>query len=323
LQSPLFIAALAVLFTLIALNLAGLFEFGTLLPSGLASMRLRHPLADSALTGALAVAVASPCTAPFMGAALGYALTLSAAAALAVFTALGLGLAFPYLAITLVPRLGALLPRPGRWMDTLKQLLAFPLLATVVWLTWVASLQSGPPAVAAILGMLVVLGFAAWAGRQWSGTWSRLVTATAVTAALVVGGSVGSMTPPPTATGAASGWEPYSTARLQALIAEGRPVFVDFTAAWCVTCQVNERLVLARPVVREKMRALGVVPVRADWTTSDPDVTRALQQFGRDGVPLYVLYSGREDDPPRILPQLLTTDIVITELEELDRRSRT
>jgi len=323
LQSPAVVAGLAALFFWMALMLLDVTTAGGAL------MGLGNRLATSGgyrgafFTGILATIVATPCSAPFMGTALGYALVQPPAVALAVFTALGLGLAFPYLAITLVPRLGALLPRPGRWMDTLKQLLAFPLLATVVWLTWVASLQSGPPAVAAILGMLVVLGFAAWAGRQWSGTWSRLVTATAVTAALVVGGSVGSMTPPPTATGAASGWEPYSTARLQALIAEGRPVFVDFTAAWCVTCQVNERLVLARPVVREKMRALGVVPVRADWTTSDPDVTRALQQFGRDGVPLYVLYSGREDDPPRILPQLLTTDIVITELEELDRRSRT
>jgi thiol:disulfide interchange protein DsbD len=274
-------------------------------------------------TGVLATVVATPCSAPFMGTALGYALVQPPAVALGVFTALGFGLAFPYLAIALVPRLGGLLPRPGAWMDTLKQLLAFPLLATVVWLTWVASVQSGPPAVATILAMLVLLGFAAWAGRRWQGGWARLVTASAVVAALATGASLGGAPSTPATTTHASGWEPYSTARLETLLAEGRPVFVDFTAAWCVTCQVNERLVLEKPVVQEKMRALGVVPVRADWTTSDPDVTRALQRFGRDGVPLYVLYSGREDDPPRILPQLLTTDIVITELEGLDRRKDT
>src|SRR6185503_5517562 len=257
------------------------------------------------------------CSAPFMGTALGYALVQPPAVALGVFTALGLGLAFPYLAITVVPRIGTRLPRPGPWMDTLKQLLAFPLLATVAWLTWVASVQSGPGAVAAILAMLVLLGFAAWAGRRWDGRWGRVAAASAIVAALIVASSIHRTTAPSTT---ASGWEPYSTARLQALLDEGRPVFVDFTAAWCVTCQVNERLVLGRPAVRDKIRALGVIPVRADWTTPDPDVTRALQQFGRDGVPLYVLYSGREDDPPRILPQLLTTEIVITELEELDRR---
>jgi thiol:disulfide interchange protein DsbD len=255
-----------------------------------------------------------------MGAALGYALVQPPAIALAVFTALGLGLAFPYLAITFVPSLGRRLPRPGRWMDTMKQLLAFPLLATVVWLVWVASLQSGPPAVAAMLAMLVLLGFAAWAGRHWSGRWARVAAASAVVAALVVAGSIERAETP---AASHAGWERYTTARLDELLAARRPVFVDFTAAWCVTCQVNERLVLAHPRVRERMRALGVVPVRADWTTPDPDVTRALQQFGRDGVPLYVLYSGREDEPPRILPQLLTTDMVITELDELDRRSRT
>jgi thiol:disulfide interchange protein DsbD len=120
-----------------------------------------------------------------------------------------------------------------------------------------------------------------------------------------------------------AGWEPYSSSRLGEYLAADVPVFVDFTAAWCVTCQVNERLVLARPAVQERMRQLGVVAVRADWTTPDPDITRALQQFGRDGVPLYVLYTGRGDEPPRILPQLLTTEIVMTELEKLERRSST
>jgi thiol:disulfide interchange protein DsbD len=271
-------------------------------------------------TGVLATIVATPCSAPFMGTALGYALTQPAAVALGVFLSLGLGLAFPYLAIAFVPKLGALMPRPGRWMDTLKQLLAFPLLGTVVWLTWVASVQSGPSAVVAILGMLVLLAFAAWAGRHFRGGTARTLAIAAAVAAIVVGGS---QTTTKADQPQHDGWEPYSTQRLQTLLQQGKPVFVDFTAAWCVTCQVNERLVLGRPAVQDKMRALGVVPVRADWTTSDPDITRALQKFGRDGVPLYVLYSGREDEPPRILPQLLTTDIVIAELDELDRRNDT
>ena len=320
LQSPAVVAGLAALFFWMALMLLDVTSIGGSFMGVGNRLAARGGWRGAFFTGVLATIVATPCSAPFMGTALGYALVQPPAVALGVFTALGFGLAFPYLAIALVPRLGALLPRPGQWMDTLKQLLAFPLLATVVWLTWVASVQSGPPAVAAILGMLVLLGFAAWAGRRG---WSRLVTAMTVVLALATGASVGGSPATPTVTSHAAGWEPYSTARLQALLAEGRPVFVDFTAAWCVTCQVNERLVLGRPVVQEKMRALGVVPVRADWTTSDPDVTRALQQFGRDGVPLYVLYSGREDDPPRILPQLLTTEIVIAELEGLDRRSDT
>jgi thiol:disulfide interchange protein DsbD len=320
LQSPAVVAALAALFFWLALMLLDVTTFGS------SFMGVGNELATSGghrgafFTGVLATVVATPCSAPFMGAALGYALVQPPAIALGVFTALGLGLALPYLAITMVPSLGAWLPRPGRWMDVAKQLLAFPMLATVVWLVWVASLQSGPPAVAAMLAMLVLLGFAAWVGRQWSGRSARVAVASAVVAALVVAASIERADTP---AASHAGWERYSTARLDELLAARRPVFVDFTAAWCVTCQVNERLVLAHPRVRERMQALGVVPVRADWTTPDPDITRALQQFGRDGVPLYVLYSGREDEPPRILPQLLTTDIVITELDELDRRSRT
>ncbi len=321
LQSPAVVAGLAGLFFWLALMLLDVTTFGG------SFMGIGNQLAAGGghrgafFTGVLATVVATPCSAPFMGTALGYALVQPPAIALGVFTALGLGLALPYLAITFVPALGARLPRPGRWMDVMKQLLAFPLLATVVWLAWVASLQSGPPAVAAMLAMLVLLGFAAWVGRQSSGRWARVVAATAVVAALAVAGSIERADT--SAQAGHAGWERYTTARLDELLAARRPVFVDFTAAWCVTCQVNERLVLAHPRVRERMRALGVVPVRADWTTPDPDITRALQQFGRDGVPLYVLYSGREDEPPRILPQLLTTDMVITELDELDRRSRT
>jgi thiol:disulfide interchange protein DsbD len=327
LQSPIVVAGLAALFFWMALTLLDVTTVGG------SFMGVGNRLASAGgargafVTGVLATVVATPCSAPFMGTALGYALVQPPAVALAVFTALALGLACPYLVLSFAPAIGRLLPRPGRWMDVTKQLLAFPLLATVVWLVWVGSVQSGPTAVAAMLGMLVLLGLAAWIGRQesgtGSGTWVRVAAgATALAAAVVAAVLAASIERAP-AQVVHAGWEPYSTARLGELLAARRPVFVDFTAAWCVTCQVNERLVLARPIVRDKMRALGVVPVRADWTTPDPDVTRALQKFGRDGVPLYVLYSGREDEPPRILPQLLTTDIVITELEELQRRNPT
>jgi thiol:disulfide interchange protein DsbD len=203
-------------------------------------------------------------------------------------------------------------------METLKELLAFPLLATVAWLTWVASLQGGPGAVAAILCALVLVGFVAWLTGRFTGSWTRVAGAVVATGAVALVVAIGRQD-----TDHALAWEPYSAARVEQLVAEGRPVFLDFTAAWCVSCQVNERLVLATDAVREKMREAGVVTMRADWTSSDPDITRALQAFGRDGVPLYVLYTGREADPPRILPQLLTRDLVITELEKLERRSRT
>jgi thiol:disulfide interchange protein DsbD len=198
-----------------------------------------------------------------------------------------------------------------------KELLAFPLLATVAWLAWVASLQGGPGAVAAILCALVLVGFVAWLTGRFTGGWTRVAGAVVATAAIAVVVAIGRSD-----ADRALGWEPYSAARMQQLVAEGRPVFLDFTAAWCVTCQVNERLVLATEAVREKMREAGVVAMRADWTSSNPDITRALQEPGRDGVPLYVLYTGRAADPPRILPQILTRDLVITELEELERRSR-
>jgi thiol:disulfide interchange protein DsbD len=321
LQSPAVVAGLAGLFFWLALMLLDVTTFGGSFMGVGNQLAAGGGARGAFFTGVLATVVATPCSAPFMGAALGYALVQPPAIALGVFTALGLGLAAPYLVLTFVPALGARLPRPGAWMDTMKQLLAFPLLATVVWLVWVASLQSGPQAVVATLAMLVLLAFAAWVGRQSRARWTRVVAASAVVAAMAAAGSLARVDAPATASHA--GWERYSTARLGELLAARRPVFVDFTAAWCVTCQVNERLVLALPRVRDRMRALGVVAVRADWTTPDPDVTRALQQFGRDGVPLYVLYSGREDEPPRILPQLLTPDIVITELDELDRRSRT
>ena len=296
LQSPTFVAALAVLFTLIALNLAGLFEFGTLLPDGLASLRLRHPLADAALTGVLAVAVASPCTAPFMGAALGLAFTLPGAQALALFAALGVGMALPYLAASAWPGLARAIPRPGAWMATFKTAMAFPMLATVVWLAWVLGQQTGIDGVAGLLAVLVALAFALWAwGRIDSGRVAR--AAWSACGALLLGAVLAWALPTwhearAASPGAAADqrWQPWSAARVAALNAEGRTVFVDFTAAWCVTCQVNKRTTLGDTAVLADLDARRVALLRADWTRRDAAISAELARLGRNGVPVYAIY---------------------------------
>ncbi len=310
LQSPAVVAVLAALFTLIGLNLSGVFEFGRMLPSSLAGLQARHPVADAFLTGVLAVAVASPCTAPFMGASVGLTATLPAAQALAVFAALGIGLALPYLAASWVPAVARALPRPGAWMDTLRRFLSFPMFATVVWLVWVLGQQSGIDGAAALLALLVALGMVVWActlaGR------ARLALAPlslAVFAALAVA-AVPKITAadPPAAISAAAGahqgrpgaagasaWQPWRPGLAEELLAQGRPVFVDYTAAWCVTCQFNKKTTLASDAVLREFAGRNVALLRADWTRRDPAITAALAQLGRSGVPVYVLQApGRQ-----------------------------
>ena len=315
LQSPLFIAALAVLFTVIALNLAGLFEFGTLLPSGLASMRLRHPLADSALTGVLAVAVASPCTAPFMGAALGLAFALPTVQALSLFAALGVGMALPYLAASAWPGLARAMPRPGAWMATFKTAMAFPMLATVVWLAWVLGQQTGNDGVTALLAVLVTLAFALWAwGRIDSGRVARAAWSTTgvVLLGAVLTWALPSWREASAATASASAderWQPWSAERVAALNAEGRMVFVDFTAAWCVTCQVNKRTTLGDDKLLADLDAKRVVLMKADWTLRDAAISDELSRLGRHGVPVYAIYKPGQA-LPTLLPELLSPQLV-------------
>jgi len=315
LQSPGFIAALAVLFTLIALNLAGLFEFGTLLPSGIASMRLRHPLADSALTGVLAVAVASPCTAPFMGAALGLAFTLPPLQALSLFAALGVGMALPFLAASAWPGLAAAMPAPGAWMATFKTAMAFPMLATVVWLAWVLGQQTDIDGVAALLAVLVALAFALWAwGRIDSSRFARAAWSTL--GVLLLGVTLAWALPswreahatvsPPAAD---ARWQPWSASRVAALNADGRAVFVDFTAAWCVTCQVNKRTTLGNASVLADLEAGRVALLRADWTRRDAAISAELARLGRNGVPVYALYKPGQA-LPTLLPELLSPQVL-------------
>ncbi|KQR41543.1 protein-disulfide reductase [Acidovorax sp. Leaf160] len=294
LQSPAVVAALAALFTLLGLNLAGVFEFGRMLPGSVASLQARHPVADAFLTGVLAVAVASPCTAPFMGASLGLTATLPGAQALAIFAALGLGLALPYLLASWLPGFARLLPRPGVWMDTLRRFMAFPLFATVVWLVWVLGQQSGINGAAALLALLVALAMAVWsltlAGRG-KALLAPLSIAACAYLAWAIGPKVIESTPAATAAVAPSpaGWQPWQADLPAQLLAEGRPVFVDFTAAWCVTCQYNKQTTLSDPEVLAALAGRNVALLRADWTRRDAQITAALAQLGRSGVPVYVL----------------------------------
>ena len=326
LQNPAVVAALALLFTVIGLNLAGLFEFRQLAPSALAGLQLRHPAADAFLTGVLAVAVASPCTAPFMGASLGLAVGLPTAQALLVFAAMGLGLAMPYLAASLWPAVARALPRPGAWMVTLRQFLAFPMLATVVWLLWVLGQQSGIDGVAALLALMVMLALVLWAwGRQGRTrqVLGGLSLAGLAALAFAVAPQVTRMAPldsvsavaGPSEAGTSSEWQAWSPARMAQWQAEGKPVFVDYTAAWCVTCQFNKKTVLSDADLMAEMRARGLVLARADWTRRDPAVTEALSALGRSGVPVYAIY--RAGAAPVVLSELLSVGEVRAALAKL------
>jgi thiol:disulfide interchange protein DsbD len=320
LQEPAVVFALALLFCAIGLNLMGGFEFATLLPQRFALWRGRHPAGDAFGAGVLAVVAASPCTAPFMGAALGFALTQSPTVALAVFGALGVGMAVPYVALVLLPGWRARLPKPGPWMATLKQALAFPMFATAVWLAWVLGQQAGVGAMARLLLALVGAGAVVWAWRAGAGR--RLAgraLAGAAAAALLVwswpaaepapGGSVAQAR-------ADDGWLPYDEAVLGTLVAEGRPVFVEFTAAWCVSCQVNKRLVLDSDETRGAFAQSKVALMRADWTRRDATITQALARLGRNGVPVYVLH--RPGQAPLVLPEILSHGILRDALTTLE-----
>jgi thiol:disulfide interchange protein/DsbC/DsbD-like thiol-disulfide interchange protein len=312
LQSPAVVVGLAVLFFVIALNFSGIFEVGQLLPSAISSWSARNAYVNDALSGLLAVVVASPCSAPFMGAAVGWALTAPTLATIAVFTALGLGMALPYLLLACFPAWRSKLPRPGAWMLRLKQLLAFPLYATVIWLAWVLGMQLDIDAVARLFVVLLLIAFALWAwqamrsgaARGWG--WAAVVSLAAVVAVgwpVVIAATVGGEPASKRVATDRGPWQDYAPERLQQLTAAGRAVFVDFTAAWCVTCQVNKRLVLNTDAVQQAFAQNNIALLRADWTRRDAAIGRALAALGRSGVPVYVLYRpGRE---PLILPEVL------------------
>jgi thiol:disulfide interchange protein DsbD len=331
LQEPAVIFVLAMLFFGIGLNLMGVFEFAGLLPSALSTWRDERPAVDAAASGVLAVVAASPCTAPFMGAALGYAITQSWQQGLSVFAALGLGMALPYSLLVLLPGWRARLPRPGAWMLHLKQVLAFPMFLTVVWLVWVLGQQAGMDGAARALVALVALTFGLWVlglRATTSGARARWVSAIAVllsVAGLGWGwaGAVSTVSSAANSAGAnpvpdvsvEAAWQPYDEEVIARHLAEGRPVFVDFTAAWCVSCQVNKRLVLHTAATMQDFARAKVTLMRADWTQRDERITQALARLGRNGVPVYVLMRpGRE---PLLLPEILTQGLVRDALSAL------
>ena len=327
LQSPQFVAALAVLFTLIGLNLLGVFEVGNLLPGRLASYRAKNPLLDDALTGAVAVAIASPCTAPLMGAAVGAALAAPWPLAMATFAALGLGMAAPYLALTAWPRLAAAIPRPGPWMVRFKSLLAFPMFATVVWLAWVLGQQAGVDGMAALLALLLAASLVAWLWASKPASTVQAVGGVAGLAVLaaVLGWAVPLLQPVPQVsavsqspgdTPATALWQAWSPQAVAQARGAGRPVFVDFTAAWCITCQFNKRAALSDPAVLQAMQERQVLLLRADWTNRDPVIARQLQELGRSGVPVYALY-GPSGAVPQLLPEILSVEAIQSALSRM------
>jgi thiol:disulfide interchange protein len=317
LQSPLVVAMLALLFTLIALNLLGVFEFANVLPSSFATLQAKNPQVDAFLSGVLAVAIASPCTAPFMGASLGFALGLPAWQALAVFAALGIGMALPYLAASWIPAVAKLLPRPGAWMDTFKKFMAFPMLATVVWLLWVIGQQTGIDGAAALMVLLLCAAMLVWA-LSLRGRSRVIVTIISIALAAVFLPAIGQNVlkiQESTPIAASSGWQAWEPGKTEQLLAQSQPVFVDFTAAWCVTCQYNKKTTLSDPVVLEDFARKKVQLLRADWTKRDPAITQAITQLGRSGVPVYVLY--KPGSAPVVMSEILSVTQLQAELAKL------
>jgi len=310
LQSPGFVVAMAFLLFFMGLSLAGMFDLGMTLTSAGDSLTRKDGYAGSFFTGVLATVVATPCTAPLMGAAIGFALSQSAIVTFAVFTALALGLAVPYLLLTLMPGWASKLPRPGRWMETLKQLTAIPLFLTTVWLIWVyGRLSGGTPGessdhIARLLVGLVILAIAGWTLGRWPARrWGYV-------AALLIA-TAGLSAPLLTRHTEKLQWQPFSNAALAAAQSQGRPVFVDFTAAWCLSCQVNEKAVLQDKNVEQELLRRHYVLLRADWTRYDPEITGALGKVGRSGVPTYVVISSDIGSSTHVLPELLTRGVVL------------
>ncbi len=329
LQSPLFVTLMIYLLLAVGLNLSGVFEVGGGLAGVGDSLTQGDNYRASFFTGVLTTLVATPCTAPFMAAAVGAALTQSPLVALSIFAALGVGLSLPYLLLSIAPWLRRALPKPGAWMDTLKQVFAFPMYASAAWLLWVLAQQTSSIGLGAALAGAILVGLAAWAYQKSKAisTGGRVVARTtaiaAVLLALVLPVRVADVAAavPASAAQASEGWQPYDAARVQELNARGAPLLVNFTASWCLTCLVNERNAFADAAVQQTFRGKGVTLMKGDWTNRDPAITQALADFGRAGVPLYVVYNATPgSSAPKVLPQLLTPGIVESAFAELPNR---
>ena len=311
-QSPVFVVGMAWVLFAVGLNLSGVYQIGSGLMGVGGALAGKGGHWGDFFTGLLAVLVATPCTAPFMGVAIAAGLAAPPPVTILVFLAMGLGLAAPYVLLAMVPGLGRLLPRPGRWMEVLKQALAFPMYGAAVWLVWVTSQQAGPTGVAIAATGCVLLGFAGWV--LGFADHPRLTRALAACAVLIAVGTLTEVTvAPPSEQVAENGAEPFTPERLATLRAAGQPVFVNMTAAWCVTCLVNERVAIRTDAVRKAFAAGKVVYLKGDWTRQSPDITAFLRAHGRDGVPLYLYYPPGGGSPTE-LPQILTEGTVLTAL---------
>ncbi len=323
LQSPWFVASLVFLFFLIGLAMSGVVEIGTGIMGVGSSLSEKEGYKGSFFTGVLASVVASPCTAPFMGAALGFAFTQAMPVALTVFVALGFGMSLPFLAFSFVPALAAILPRPGAWMLTFRQLLAFPLYGTSVWLLWVLGRQTSVDAMALVALGCVVVAVAAWLyQRQSASNWRYAEVGLIV---VCIAGILGLLNSPmlepsrsvTVADAQDSNFEVYSDARLAELRDAGQPVFVNMTASWCITCLVNERVALSSETVTSALADNNVTYLKGDWTNNDPVITEVLKRFETSGVPLYLMYPADPQQPAEVLPQILTEGIILDALERI------
>ncbi len=303
LQHPVFVSFLALLFFVIALGFSGRFAFGARLMNLGQAATEGNSLRSSFMTGVLATVAASPCTAPFMGTALGAALMQPPALGLLIFAALGGGMALPFLLLTWIPGLARILPRPGPWMEVFREFLAFPLYLTVIWLLWLLGRQTGIDRVLVVGLGLLLIAFAIWIHNH---------AHRPLTKALALGTALIAVALPlaPTSPQEQPFWEPYTSTRLNELRAQGRPVLVNLTADWCITCLANERVALSSHTFRQTLKAEGIYYLKGDWTNNNPEITTLLTEYGRSGVPLYLFFP-RGLGPARVLPQLLTPSTVL------------
>ncbi len=326
LQSPTFVIILSIFLFLFSLSMFGLFEIGTTLTSVGQSTQNKSAYMGSFTSGVLATVVATPCTAPFMGSALGFALGQPAYASLLIFTFLGLGMASPYLILTTTPKLLKFIPKPGAWMESMKQFMGFLLLATVLWLLWVLSLQTGSEGVIILLTSLIFVGIGGWVYGRWGNIAkakpTRRIAQTISALALIAAVIFSLQNIEVKAAGAEDvhkqgkiEWRKFSPEILEQLRKEGKPVFVDFTAAWCLSCQVNEKVAFGSGDVQDKFLEKNITALKADWTNKDETITKALASFGRNSVPFYVLYIPDKKEPV-IFPEILTPGIVLDKLEQ-------
>lgn len=340
LQQPIVIAILATVILVFGLSMFGVFEFGTSLSAmagqaQVKSQKKGESLTSSFFSGVLATAVATPCTGPFLGPAVGFAVTQPAMMSMLIFTSLGLGMASPYLLLSAFPSCLKYMPKPGNWMITFKEVTGFIMMAVVLWLLWIFGAQTDSLALFGLLASLLIISVGCWIYGKWASPIrkkrTRIVGMLAAFVCLAIGGEMAysASTAPvttlddkrPVSLGdhhQTGEWVDFDAGVLQDLREGGTPVFVDFTAKWCLICQANH-LVLSVDKVDKKLQEMGVVKMKADWTKHDPDITKFLKKYGRNGVPLYLLYSGNSEHPPEVLPQVLTPDIVLEYLDAMKK----